>query len=227
MKLSVLIPVYNEIKTLPDILNQIIALDIDKELILVDDCSKDGSRQLMEREYKGRPRVKVIFHERNMGKGSAIRTALKEASGEYAIIQDADLEYDPRDYIHLLKTAEREKAEVVYGSRFMKTWRATSLPHYLVNGFLTAVTNILFNAKLTDMETCYKLIKTDLFRSLDIKSRRFEIEPEITAKLLKKGYKIIEVPVSYMGRTYHEGKKITWKDGLHTLWMLFKYRFIN
>lgn len=225
MKLSILIPVYNEIRTLSTVVERITSLDIDKELVIVDDCSTDGTREMLETKYRGGPDLKVVFHKNNMGKGEAIKTALDEAKGEYAIIQDADLEYNPEDYLLLLKEAESRKGAAVYGSRFLRTWQVTSLWHFLVNRFLTAITNILYGGNLTDMETCYKMVKTDIFKGLNIESRRFEIEAEITAKLLKKGYKITEVPISYKGRSYHEGKKITWKDGLVTLGTLFKYRF--
>lgn len=225
MKLSILMPVYNEKDTLDEIINHLKSLPIDKELIIVDDCSTDGSRQILESHFKDQAGISIISHKNNLGKGAAIKTALKEATGDYAIIQDADLEYNPEDYLLLLDAAEKEKVGVVYGSRFLKTWRVTSLSHFLVNKFLTVITNILFRSNLTDMETCYKLISREVFRALNIESNRFEIEPEITAKLLKKGYEIIEVPISYHGRNYHEGKKITWKDGFATLWALFKYRF--
>lgn len=227
MKLSILIPVYNEKDTLGRIINSLKPLPVEKELIIVDDCSTDGSREILNSQYKNQPGVSIIFHKENMGKGAAVKTALKEATGDYAIIQDADLEYNPQDQLLLLDTAEKEKVSVVYGSRFLKTWRVTSFCHFLVNSFLTAVTNILFRCHLTDMETCYKLINIEVFRGLDIESDGFEIEAEITAKLLKKGYDIIEVPISYKGRNYHEGKKITWKDGFITLGALFKYRFLS
>ncbi|MDP2923640.1 MAG: glycosyltransferase family 2 protein [Candidatus Omnitrophota bacterium] len=226
MKLSVLIPVYNEIHTLSAIVEKITALNMDKELIIVDDFSSDGTRELLKRDFSSNLKdIKVIYHEVNQGKGAAIKTALKNATGDYAIIQDADLEYDPNDYTILLSAAQRENAEVVYGSRFLKTWRATSWWHFLVNRFLTTMTNILYASRLSDMETCYKLIRTDVFKNLDIESTRFEIEPEITAKLLKKGLRIAEVPISYKGRAYHEGKKIGWKDGFTAVWILIKYRF--
>lgn len=225
MKLSILVPVYNEVHTLSILLNKIEDLLIEKEVILVDDFSNDGTRELLKDKFgDGIDYIKVFYHNKNIGKGAAVKTALAQASGDYAIIQDADLEYNPQDYLGLLKKAQEEKAEIVYGSRFLRTWRVTLFWHFLINRFLTLLTNLLYGCNLTDMETCYKLIRTDLFRSLDIKSRRFEIEAEITAKLLKKGYKIIEVPISYKGRSYHEGKKITWRDGLTSLVTLFKYK---
>ena len=226
MKLSVLIPVYDEVHTIENLVKAVEAVSVEKEIILVDDCSTDGTRQLLSKSYgDGRGDIKVIYHDKNLGKGSAVKTALKVAKGCYAIIQDGDLEYDPQDYIRLLDEAERTEADVVYGSRFLTTWRSTSFPHFLVNKFLTVITNILYGSNLTDMETCYKMIKTDLFKRLNLESERFEIEPEITAKLLKRGYKITEVPISYKGRSYHEGKKITWKDGIATLWALVRFRY--
>lgn len=227
MKLSILIPVYNEIRTLSTILNKIIHLKIDKELVIVDDYSTDGSRELLKEKYGAYSEVKLIFHSKNMGKGCAIKTAIAHANGDFSIIQDADLEYDPNDYTQLLNAAINKDVKVVYGSRFLKTRKTTSFWHFLVNKFLTEITNILFKANLTDMETCYKMLKTDLFKKLNIQAERFDIEVEITAKLLKNKVKILEVPISYKGRSYHEGKKITWKDGISTLWALIKFRFIK
>ena len=226
MKLSVLVPVYNEAKSILTVIGRIEKVSLDKEIILVDDYSDDGTRELL-RDYcdKNNSIIKVFYHDKNIGKGAAVKTALNYAEGDYAIIQDGDLEYDPQDYIRLLDEAERTEADVVYGSRFLTTWRSTSFPHFLVNKFLTVITNILYGSNLTDMETCYKMIRTDLFKRLNLESERFEIEPEITAKLLKRGYKITEVPISYKGRSYHEGKKITWKDGIATLWALVRFRY--
>ncbi|MFH1645367.1 MAG: glycosyltransferase family 2 protein [Candidatus Omnitrophota bacterium] len=226
MKLSVLIPVYNEANTILEVVKQVQSVDIDKEIILVDDFSTDGTRELLKKSFDiSNDKIKVCYHNKNLGKGAAIRTALDKARGEYSIIQDADLEYNPWDYKVLLKVAEEKDADVVYGSRFLKTWRVTSFWHFMVNKFLTVLTNALFGSNLTDMETCYKLLKTDLFKSLEMESHRFEIEPEITAKLLKKGCPIPEVPVSYKGRSYHDGKKICWKDGVEAVFVLLKYRF--
>ena len=168
-----------------------------------------------------------MYNTRNRGKGAAIKTALECAKGDYAIIQDADLEYDPIDYRALLGTALETGAAAVFGSRFLKTWRVTTIWHFLVNRTLTVLTNLLFGSSLTDMETCYKMIRTDIFKELDIKSERFEVEAEITAKLLKANVKILEVPISYKGRSYHEGKKITLTDGISTVLALLRYRFLK
>jgi glycosyltransferase involved in cell wall biosynthesis len=226
MKLSVLMPVYNEINMLLGIAEKVKAVNIDKELIMVDDCSNDGTRELIKKNFSAdSENIKIIYHPKNMGKGAAIKTALSYTNGDYTIIQDADLEYDPQDYHKLISIAKERNADAVYGSRFLETWRSTSFFHFLVNKFLTVLTNMLFGGHLTDMETCYKMMRTEIFKKLNIESNRFEIEAEITAKLLKKGYNIIEVPVSYKGRSYHEGKKITWIDGITTVIALFKYRF--
>ncbi len=226
MKLSILIPVYNEKKTIMDVLDLIRNVDIDREIILVDDFSVDGTRELLKERFgDGSGNVRVYYHDRNRGKGSAIRTALSYAAGDYVIVQDGDMEYFPEDMVKLVSAAEGTGARAVYGSRFLESWRATSLSHYAVNWFLTNLTNVLFGASLTDMETCYKMVRTDVIRSLDIRAERFEFEPEVTAKLLKKGVKIVEVPISYRGRGYDEGKKITWKDGVEALLAIFRLRF--
>jgi glycosyltransferase involved in cell wall biosynthesis len=225
MKLSVIMPVYNEINTVQGLIGLVMAVDVPKHIILVDDRSTDGTREFLKSCFgQGKGDIQVLYHEKNMGKGAAVRTALEHAKGDYTIIQDGDLEYEPADYVKLIQAVQDNKADAVYGSRFLNSWRSTSFAHFLVNRFLTVTTNILYGSRLTDMETCYKMIKTDIFKGLDISSRRFEIEPEITAKLLKKGYKIVEAPISYKGRSYHEGKKITWKDGLLALWTLVKWR---
>jgi glycosyltransferase involved in cell wall biosynthesis len=226
MKLSVLIPVYNEVHTIISLVDAVLAVSVDKQVILVDDCSNDGTREILKKGFgEGKGNINVIYHYENLGKGAAVKTALSYADGDYSVIQDGDLEYDPNDYVKLLHKAKEVNAEAVYGSRFFKTWKSTSLPHFIVNKFLTVVTNVLFRSNLTDMETCYKMIRTDIFKGLNLQSERFEIEPEITAKLLKQGHKIIEVPISYKGRSYHEGKKITWKDGVAALWTLVRWRF--
>jgi glycosyltransferase involved in cell wall biosynthesis len=226
MKISILIPVFNEKKTILDVLELVKNVDIEKEIIVVDDCSSDGTRELLKSAFPGGSGdTRVFYHEKNMGKGSAIRTAVSHAAGEYVIVQDADMEYSPQEIEKLVAEAESSGAGAVFGSRFKDTWRSTSLAHYLVNGFLTWFTNVLFNASLTDMETCYKMVRTDIIKGLGLTAERFEFEPEVTAKLLMKGVKIREVPISYRGRGYDEGKKITWKDGLEAVSTLIKMRF--
>lgn len=225
MKVSILMPVYNELKTIMDVLELVKGVNMDKEIILVDDFSTDGTRELLKDRFgDGKDATKIFYHEKNMGKGTAIRTALSHAQGDYIIVQDADMEYSPHDMARLATVAEETEAEAVYGSRFLKTWRTTSLPHFVVNKLLTVLTNVLFGGSLTDMETCYKMVRTDLMRDLDIQANRFEFEPEVTIKLLKRGIKIKEIPVSYRGRGYDEGKKIGWKDGIEALCTILRYR---
>ncbi|MGB3057442.1 MAG: glycosyltransferase family 2 protein [Candidatus Omnitrophota bacterium] len=226
MKISILMPVYNELRTIADVLELVKAVPLEKEIIVVDDFSRDGTREFLKEKFgNGAGDTKVIYHDRNKGKGAALRTALENATGEYIIVQDADMEYSPQDMVLLAKAAEETGAGAVYGSRFLKTWRSTSFLHYSVNRFLTFLTNVLFGASLTDMETCYKMVRTDLLRKLDIKAKRFEFEPEVTAKLLKEGVKIREVPVFYRGRSYNEGKKIGWRDGLEAVQILVRLKF--
>lgn len=227
MKLSVIVPVYNEVKTLGNVLEKVRAVNVEKEIILVDDGSTDGSRELLEKWQTEDPSLKIIFHSHNQGKGAALRTGFKEAAGDYVIVQDADLEYDPQDYSKLLQPVLEGKAAVVYGSRFKGAYKDFMALHFWGNKLLTLFTNLLYGVGLTDMETCYKLIPADLIKSIKIKSNRFNFEPEITAKILKKGYKIFEVPISYAGRGFSEGKKITWKDGAVAFWYLLKYRFVD
>ncbi|MDD3089531.1 MAG: glycosyltransferase family 2 protein [Candidatus Omnitrophica bacterium] len=226
MKLSVLIPVYNEQKTLLDLLELVGNVKLHKEIVLVDDFSNDGTRELLKEHFgDGKGEVKVFYHDVNKGKGAAICTALSHAGGDYVIVQDADLEYSPHDMVSMAEMAERIGAGAVFGSRFLKTWRSTSFPHYMVNKTLTVLTNILFGGSLTDMETCYKMVRTDIMKDIDIKAERFEFEPEVTAKLLKRGVKIVEVPVSYRGRSYDEGKKIGWRDGIEAVMTLLRMKF--
>lgn len=227
MKLSVIMPVYNERTTIEEIVGQVLAIGRDKELIIVDDGSTDGTRDILRERIEGLPGVKVVYHERNQGKGAAIRTGQAHIAGDITVIQDADLEYDPRDFETLLEPIIEKRADVVYGSRFLGRHRAFLFWHYLGNRFLTFVTNVLYNTMLTDMETCYKAFRSEIFKSIHIRSNRFEFEPEITAKVFKSGCRVFEVPVSYAGRDYVEGKKITWKDGFGAVWTLIKYRFID
>ena len=226
-KITILIPVYNEVDTLRIILEKVENADfcgLEKEIILIDDCSTDGTKDI----YPSLP-YKVLYHDVNQGKGAALRDGFKEATGDIIIIQDADLEYDPVDYKDLIQLILDNKADVAYGSRLNggKPSRAFMFHHLLGNKLLTFVTNVLYNTTLTDMETCYKAFRADFIKDIEIKSNRFDFEPEITAKVLKKGARLYELSISYYGREFAEGKKITWKDGFHALWALIKFRFID
>jgi glycosyltransferase involved in cell wall biosynthesis len=235
-KLSILIPAYNEERTISKILEKVISIDlihdIQKEIIIVNDCSTDETVGRVEAFIKEHPSVdiRLFTQEKNQGKGAAINRAIQECSGEYLVIQDADLEYDPEEYNLLLKPVFKDDADAVYGSRFVgaNPHRILFYWHSKGNKFLTGMSNMMTNLNLTDMETCYKLIRSSIAKDITIKEKRFGIEPEITAKLAKrKGIKIYEVGISYYGRTYEEGKKIGWKDGFRALWCIFKYRFVN
>ncbi len=221
--LSVLIPVYNEARTLERLLDAVEERPEVSELVIVDDGSTDGTPEILEtRDFK--VRAQVIRHERNRGKGAALRTAIAAATGDVALVQDADLEYDPAEFPLLLAPIERGRAEVVYGSRSFAAHSAYSFWFVIGNKLVTLWTNVLFNSYLSDMETCYKLMPLSVWRSLDLKSNRFDIEPEITAKLLKSGHRIYEVPISYAARGRVEGKKLTWRDGVTALWTLWRIR---
>jgi glycosyltransferase involved in cell wall biosynthesis len=229
--LSILMPVYNEAATIHEIISRVEAVnlgDVRKELIIVDDGSKDGTREVLK-TLAETSKYKIYFHGHNMGKGAALRTALHYAEGDIILIQDADLEYDPAEYVELVKPILEGRADVVYGSRLTggKVSRAFNFWHYLGNKMLTFVTNILYNAILTDMETCYKVFRADVIKNFQIKSNKFDFEPEITAKILKRKYKLYEMPISYYGRDFDEGKKITWRDGFAAIWALVKYRFVD
>jgi glycosyltransferase involved in cell wall biosynthesis len=225
MKISIIIPVYNEKATIFEILARVEALQVEKEIIIVDDGSTDGTRELLA--TVGQERARVALHPRNVGKGAAIRTGLALACGDVITIQDADLEYDPRDLVTLMRPILDGKAEVVYGSRFTGERKNMFFWHWVGNRFLTLVTDVLYDTTLSDMETCYKMFKAGVIKPINLKCRRFEFEVEITAKVLKAGHRIYEVPISYAGREFHEGKKITWRDGVVALWYLFKYRFTD
>jgi len=228
MKLSVVIPVYNEEKTIQEIIDKVMKVQPrDKEVIVIDDCSKDGTRKILEQIRKEYPQIKVILKPENKGKGHTVAMGYKESTGEYVIVQDADLEYEPSEYQKLLRALDEEKVDVIYGSRFSGNYEQMSTAHYFGNKLLTLITNFLYGVMLTDMETCYKLIPGDFARSLKIKSNRFDFEPEITAKILKSGLRIKEVPITYKGRKFSEGKKITWKDGFAAILSLIKFRFTN
>jgi glycosyltransferase involved in cell wall biosynthesis len=224
-KVSVVVPVYNEAGTLREVLRRIEASPLDKEIIVVDDGSEKETRTLLEGIV--RPGIRLLTHRFNRGKGAAVRTALGVTSGDVIVIQDADLEYDPADYERLVEPIVKYGADVVFGSRFLGRRHITNFWHRAANWLLTFVTNVLYGAHLTDMETCYKVLRTPIVKSLSLISDRFEIEAEITAKVLRRGYAIHEVPVSYIARSYHEGKKITYRDGIKTLWTLLKYRFVR
>jgi glycosyltransferase involved in cell wall biosynthesis len=224
--LSVLIPVYNEKATVSELLRRVRAVDlpVDKEIVLVDDGSTDGTRDILKAIPKDQ--AKVVFHERNQGKAAAVRTAIKEASGDFLIIQDADLEYDPVDYPALLTPLLDGRADVVYGSRFLGgPHRVLLFWHYFGNKLFTLLTNIIYDVNLTDMGTCYKAFEAKALKAMPLSAERFGIEAELTAKVCKRGLRLYEVPISYSGRTYAEGKKITWKDGFSYLWCLLRYRF--
>ncbi len=224
-KLSVIVPVYDERNTVVEIVRRMRAVDlpVELEIVIVDDGSTDGTREVLRQLADST--VRVISHDVNRGKGAAIRSGLAQVTGDLVLVQDADLEYDPEDWPKLLNPIMRGKARVVYGSRFTGERRNMLFLHWVGNRFLSLVTNVLYNTTLSDMETCYKLIDRRVIDRLQLRSQRFEIEPELTSKILKLGVRIYEVPISYAGREFHEGKKITWRDGFLALWTLVKYRF--
>jgi glycosyltransferase involved in cell wall biosynthesis len=241
MKLSILVPVYNESRTIAEILRRVRAvrpevevgygpdsgttIEYEREIVIVDDGSTDDTRRILESERTA-PDAVVLLHDENQGKGAAVRTALHNATGDILLIQDADLEYDPRDYATLLQPILEGRSQAVYGSRFRGgPTKAMFFWHMVGNQFLTLVTNLLYDSTLTDMETCYKVITREIADRLDLRSARWGFDPEITAQILRAGYRIYEVPITYTGREFEEGKKITWRDAFVVLWTLVKYRF--
>ncbi len=228
MKLSVLIPVFNEESHVEEIVRLVESVAIDKELIIINDGSADSSdRVIREKILPAYSNIVYLVHPVNRGKGAAIRTGIDAARGEFVLVQDADLEYDPRDYAQLLAAFSDPSVEVVYGSRFLSGKKVTNPFHYLVNRFITETGNLLFGGRLTDLETCYKMFRGGTLKKLGLVSAGFEIEAEITCKVLKKRLKIVEVPISYRGRNYEQGKKITWVDGIKAIWTLVKLRVSN
>jgi glycosyltransferase involved in cell wall biosynthesis len=243
-KVSIVIPVYNEKATIDEVLRRVLDTELRKEVIVVDDCSTDGTRQILEnmaaRQAKGESvapaqdggdsvalgDLRFFFQSPNQGKGAALRRGFAQATGEIMLVQDADLEYDPRDYDKLLEPIVEGRADVVYGSRFLGgPQRVHYFWHYVANRMLTLLSDIFTNLKLSDMETCYKVFRREVLQGIQLKSNRFGFEPEVTAKIAKHDWRIYEVPISYAGRTYEEGKKITWKDGIQALWCIIRYKF--
>jgi len=222
--LSVVMPVYNERDTVEEIVNRVLCVPLRIQLIVVDDCSTDGTRDILTRLQPQRG-FRLVLQERNQGKGAALRRGFQEVSGDLVVIQDADLEYSPEEYPDLIDLIRTGRADVVYGSRFLGRHRVFMFTHYLGNRLLTAITNLLYNTMLTDMETCYKVMRVEVLRSMTLESDGFGIEPELTAKIFKRKYRVYEIPITYDGRGYEEGKKITWRDGVTALWVLLKYRF--
>ena len=226
MKLSIVIPVYNEERTIASILVKISGLDLKKEIIVINDGSSDRTAEILSTLSQRLP-LKILNHKINQGKGAAIKTGVRQAVGDYVIIQDADLEYDPSQIVKLIQEAEKTNSPVVYGSRFSGQVKKMPWSSRIANLFLTFLTNILFGSQLTDMETCYKLFKRKVIQAIDWQARGFDFEPEITARILKKGIKIREVAISYTARSVKEGKKINWKDGIKAIKLLFHLRFLT
>jgi len=222
--LSVVMPCYNERDTIEEIIRRVLAVPIRTELIVVDDGSKDGTREILTR-LQEELKFKLVFQPANAGKGSALRRGFEEVTGNLVVIQDADLEYSPEEFPELIELICDGRADVVFGSRFLGRHRVFMFSHYLGNRLVTFMTNVLYNTMLTDMETCYKVMRTEVLRSMTLQSNGFGIEPEMTAKIFKRHYRVYEVPITYDGRGYDEGKKITWRDGFVALWVLLKFRF--
>ena len=222
--LSVVVPVYNECHTIEEILRRVVAVPLRLDVAVVDDCSTDGTREILQR-LQPELGFTLVLQERNQGKGAALRRGFAEVAGDLVVVQDADLEYSPEEYPQLIDLICSGRADVVYGSRFLGRHRVFMFTHYLGNRLLTLVTNVLYNTMLTDMETCYKVMRVEVLRSMTLRSNGFGIEPELTAKIFKRQYRVYEIPITYDGRGYEQGKKITWRDGLVALWVLIRYRF--
>ncbi len=228
MKVSVVIPVYNEIGTIEEIISRIHAVQLEKEIIIVDDGSTDGTRKRLKEISKGKENVRIFYHNRNRGKGADLRTGFEAVTGDIIIVQDADLEYNPREYPMLLEPILDDRADVVYGSRFLGgPHRVLFFWHYVGNKFLTLLSNLLTNLNLTDVWTCYKVFRKQVVKDITLRSNRFGFEPEFTAKVAKKNFRIYEVPISYSGRNYSEGKKITWKDGIEGIFTIFRFWLLD
>ncbi len=228
MKLSVVMPVFNEVRTIEEIVARVQSAAFEKEIVIIDDCSTDGTVDLLRKIADQSENIKVFYHDRNRGKGAALRTGFAEVRGDIVIIQDADLEYDPREYPKILEPILDGRADVVYGSRFLGgPHRVMFFWHYVGNQFLTLLSNMMSNLNLTDMETCYKAFRKEVLKDLTLKSDRFGFEPEFTIKIAKRKFRIYEVPISYSGRTYEEGKKINWKDGVAAIISIIRFRFFD
>lgn len=226
MKLSVVMPVYNEIRTIEEIIRRVKAVDIDKEIVIVDDYSTDGTREYLQKISD--PLIRVFFHEKNMGKGASVRTGVAAAAGDVIVIQDADLEYNPQEYHQLIEPILDGRADVVYGSRFRgSTTRVHLFWHYLGNRILTLFSNMFTNLNLTDIEVCYKMFKANVIKNIRLRSNRFGFEPEVTAKVARMGCRIYETPISYAGRDYSEGKKISWKDAITAVFAIAYFHFFD
>ena len=222
--LSVVMPVYNELQTAEEMIRRVLAVPLRTQLIVVDDCSTDGTRDLLVKLQKELG-FTLLLQPQNQGKGGALRRGFEAVQGDLVVIQDADLEYSPEEFPQLIELICEGRADVVYGSRFLGRHRVFMFTHYAGNRLLTLLTNVLYNTMLSDMETCYKVMRTEVMQSMRLESDGFGIEPELTAKIFKRGYRVYEVPITYDGRGYEEGKKITWRDGVVALWVLLKYRF--
>jgi glycosyltransferase involved in cell wall biosynthesis len=228
MKLSIVMPVFNEVRTIEEIVARVQSAPFEKEIVVIDDCSTDGTVDLLRKIANQSENIKVFYHDRNRGKGAALRTGFAKVAGDIVIIQDADLEYDPREYPRILEPILDGRADVVYGSRFLGgPHRVMFFWHYVGNKFLTLLSNMMSNLNLTDMETCYKAFRKEVLKDLTLKSDRFGFEPEFTLKVAKRKFRIYEVPISYSGRTYEEGKKINWKDGVAAIFSIIRFRFFD